>query len=122
MASGIVGLQMGELLAGAIVIENVFNLPGLGRLVFLAIAVIPGILPYSREGSVAVIHLEGDLSTGDFSSPDAAGSDYIGREIRDAADNPLVQAIVLRVNSPPPAPHAVSVPITEGFLSFKKTS
>ena len=33
----IVGLQMGELLAGAIVIENVFNLPGLGRLAFLAI-------------------------------------------------------------------------------------
>jgi peptide/nickel transport system permease protein len=33
----IVGLQMGELLAGAIVIENVFHLPGLGRLVFLAI-------------------------------------------------------------------------------------
>ncbi|MBM4331771.1 MAG: ABC transporter permease [Deltaproteobacteria bacterium] len=33
----IIGLQMGELLAGAIVIENVFNLPGLGRLVFLAI-------------------------------------------------------------------------------------
>ena len=33
----IAGLQMGELLAGAIVIENVFNLPGLGRLIFLAI-------------------------------------------------------------------------------------
>ena len=33
----LVGLQMGELLAGAIVIENVFNLAGLGRLVFLAI-------------------------------------------------------------------------------------
>jgi len=33
----IIGLQMGELLGGAIVIENVFNLPGLGRLVFLAI-------------------------------------------------------------------------------------
>jgi peptide/nickel transport system permease protein len=33
----IIGLQMGELLAGTIVIENVFNLPGLGRLVFLAI-------------------------------------------------------------------------------------
>ncbi|MGC8810778.1 MAG: ABC transporter permease [bacterium] len=31
------GLQMGELLAGAIVIENVFHLPGLGRLIFLAI-------------------------------------------------------------------------------------
>ncbi|MCX5907671.1 MAG: ABC transporter permease [Deltaproteobacteria bacterium] len=33
----ILGLQLGELLAGAIVIENVFHLPGLGRLVFLAI-------------------------------------------------------------------------------------
>ncbi len=33
----IVGLQMGELLGGAIIIENVFNLPGLGRLLFLAI-------------------------------------------------------------------------------------
>jgi peptide/nickel transport system permease protein len=34
----ILGLQIGELLAGAIVIENVFHLPGLGRLIFLAIA------------------------------------------------------------------------------------
>ncbi len=33
----ILGLQLGELLAGAIVIENVFHLPGLGRLIFLAI-------------------------------------------------------------------------------------
>jgi peptide/nickel transport system permease protein len=33
----ILGLQLGELLAGAIVIENVFHLPGLGRLLFLAI-------------------------------------------------------------------------------------
>ena len=33
----ILGLQIGELLAGAIVIENVFHLPGLGRLIFLAI-------------------------------------------------------------------------------------
>jgi len=33
----IVGLQAGDLLAGAIIIENVFHLPGLGRLVFEAI-------------------------------------------------------------------------------------
>jgi peptide/nickel transport system permease protein len=31
------GLQLGQLLAGAIIIENVFFLPGLGRLVFSAI-------------------------------------------------------------------------------------
>ncbi len=33
----IVGLQAGDLLAGAIIIENVFYLPGVGRLVFEAI-------------------------------------------------------------------------------------
>ena len=33
----ILGLQMGQLLAGAIIIENVYYLPGLGRAVFQAI-------------------------------------------------------------------------------------
>ena len=33
----IMGLQLGQLLAGAIIIENVYYLPGLGRLVFNAI-------------------------------------------------------------------------------------
>lgn len=33
----ILGLQFGQLLAGAIIIENVFYLPGLGRLVFQAV-------------------------------------------------------------------------------------
>ncbi len=33
----IMGLQVGDLLAGAIIIENVFHLPGVGRLVFEAI-------------------------------------------------------------------------------------
>ncbi len=33
----ILGLQLGQLMAGAIIIENVYYLPGLGRLVFLAI-------------------------------------------------------------------------------------
>ena len=33
----IMGLQLGQLMAGAIIIENVFFLPGLGRLVFNAI-------------------------------------------------------------------------------------
>ncbi len=33
----ILGLQLGQLIAGAIIIENVFYLPGLGRLIFQAI-------------------------------------------------------------------------------------
>jgi peptide/nickel transport system permease protein len=34
----ILGLQFSFLLAGTIIIENVFNLPGLGRLIFQSIA------------------------------------------------------------------------------------
>jgi peptide/nickel transport system permease protein len=33
----VLGLQLGQLLAGAIIVENVFYLPGMGRLVLLAI-------------------------------------------------------------------------------------
>jgi peptide/nickel transport system permease protein len=33
----ILGLQAGDLLAGAVIIENVFHLPGVGKLVFEAI-------------------------------------------------------------------------------------
>jgi peptide/nickel transport system permease protein len=34
----LMGLQFASLLAGAIIVENVFYLPGIGRLVFQAIA------------------------------------------------------------------------------------
>lgn len=44
----ILGLQVGQLMAGAIIIENVFSLPGLGRLVFQAIGQRD--LPVVREG------------------------------------------------------------------------
>jgi protease-4 len=75
-------------------------------LALIAILALTWVFSYSEEGSVAVIYLEGALSTGDFSSPDAAGSEYVGGEIRSAADNPLIKAIVLRVNSPGGTPAA----------------
>ena len=62
----ILGLQIGQLLAGAIIIENVFTLPGLGRLVFQAIGQRD--LPVVREGvlfmaaAVVIIHFFVDLS------------------------------------------------------------
>lgn len=46
------GLQVGELLAGSIVVENVFSLPGLGRLVLYAISMRD--LP-TLEGCVLLI-------------------------------------------------------------------
>ena len=62
----ILGLQMGQLLAGAIIIENVFSLPGLGRLVFQAIGQRD--LPVVREvvlfmaAAVVVVNFLVDLS------------------------------------------------------------
>ncbi|HEX3001417.1 MAG TPA: hypothetical protein VHN82_03465, partial [Methanoregula sp.] len=46
---------------------------------------------------VTVIRMEGTLVTGDISDADVAGSEAIGRQLREAADDPLVEAIVLRV-------------------------
>jgi peptide/nickel transport system permease protein len=62
----IFGLHMGHLLAGAIIIENVFTLPGLGRLVFQAIGQRD--LPVVREvvlfmaAAVVIINFLVDLS------------------------------------------------------------
>jgi len=62
----ILGLQMGQLLAGAIIIENVFYLPGLGRLVFQAIGQRD--LPVVREivlfmaAAVVIVHFIVDLA------------------------------------------------------------
>ena len=62
----IFGLQAGQLLAGAIIIENVFTLPGLGRLVFQAIGQRD--LPVVREvvlfmaAAVVVVNFLVDLS------------------------------------------------------------
>jgi peptide/nickel transport system permease protein len=62
----IFGLQMGQLLAGAIIIENVFSLPGLGRLVFQAIGQRD--LPVVREvvlfmaAAVVLVNFLVDLS------------------------------------------------------------
>ena len=55
----IFGLQMGQLLAGAIIIENVFTLPGLGRLVFQAIGqrdlpVVRDVVVFMAAGVVIV--------------------------------------------------------------------
>jgi len=62
----ILGLQMGQLLAGAIIIENVFTLPGLGRLVFQAIGqrdlpVVRDVVVFMAAG-VVIVNFLVDLS------------------------------------------------------------
>ncbi len=69
-----------------------------GIVIALVICIVFSIL-YSPEstGSVKVIRIEGDIDIGN--SPSGANSEYIGYQIRSAADDPLIEAIVLRINT-----------------------
>jgi peptide/nickel transport system permease protein len=62
----IIGLQFSFLLAGTVIIENVFTLPGLGRLVFQAIAqrdlIVVQDLVVLLAGSVIVVNFLVDLA------------------------------------------------------------
>jgi protease IV len=68
---------------------------------------------------VKVVRMEGTMMTGDFSDDEAIGSEVVGRELREAADDPMVEAIVLRVNSPGGTPSAAQEII--GDLEYAKT-
>ncbi len=68
---------------------------------------------------VTVIRMEGTVAAGDVSDSDIAGSEAIGRQLREAADDPLVEAIVLRVNSPGGSPAGAQEIIRD--LDYAKT-
>jgi protease-4 len=73
--------------------------------IILAVVIIGALTAfslYSRERNIIVIPIEGDLNTGNGES----GSEHIGQELINAADDGLVEAIVLRVNSPGGTPAA----------------
>jgi len=63
--------------------------------------------------------MEGTLVTGDTSGDGFAASEQVGRELRQAADDPMVEAIVLRVNSPGGSPAAAQEIIDD--LEYAKT-
>jgi peptide/nickel transport system permease protein len=62
----IIGLQFSFLMAGTVIIENVFTLPGLGRLIFQAIAqrdlIVVQDLVVLLAGSVIVVNFLVDLA------------------------------------------------------------
>ncbi len=61
---------------------------------------------YPEDLGVAVVRIDGVIVTGDYYGNGYTGSEYAGRLIRDAADDPLVHAIVLRIDSPGGTPAA----------------
>lgn len=76
-------------------------------------------LAHPDTQGVSVIRMEGTMVTGEAYDADTIGSEVVGRELRDAADDPMVEAIVLRVNSPGGTPAAAQEII--GDLEYAKT-
>ncbi|MFA4860739.1 signal peptide peptidase SppA [Methanoregula sp.] len=76
-------------------------------------------LTHDDTRGVTVVRLEGAMVTGEVSDGDSIGSEVVGRELRAAADDPMVEAIVLRVDSPGGTPAAAQEII--GDLEYAKT-
>ena len=91
------------------------KIPGVNWLLILLIVLVLAIISlssafflqgYYRDLGIEVIRMEGTIVTGELSNGGYVGSEYIGRQLRNAADDPMVDAVVLRVNSPGGTPAA----------------
>jgi protease-4 len=90
-----------------------------GLFLVIGIFIAVGYLAENGHSGVKVVRMEGTLSTGDFSTDDSVGSEYVGDQLRAAADDPSVDAIVLRVDSPGGSPAAAEEIISD--MEYAKT-
>jgi protease IV len=90
-----------------------------GLLLVCGVSVAYYLLSHPDTQGVSVIRMEGTMITGEAYDSEYIGSEVVGRELREAADDPLVDAIVLRVNSPGGTPAAAQEII--GDLEYAKT-
>jgi protease-4 len=90
-----------------------------GLLLVCGMSVACYFLSHPDTQGVSVIRMEGSMVTGETYDSEYIGSEIVGRELRDAADDPMVEAIVLRVNSPGGTPAAAQEII--GDLEYAKT-
>ncbi|MGB9176581.1 MAG: signal peptide peptidase SppA [Methanoregula sp.] len=90
-----------------------------GLLLICGVSVAYYFLSHPETQGVSVIRMEGSMVTGEAYDSEYIGSEVVGRELREAADDPMVEAIVLRVNSPGGTPAAAQEII--GDLEYAKT-
>jgi protease IV len=90
-----------------------------GLLLVCSLSVAFYFLSHPDTHGVSVIRMEGTMVTGEAYDADTIGSEVVGKELREAADDPMVEAIVLRVNSPGGTPAAAQEII--GDLEYAKT-
>jgi protease-4 len=77
-----------------------------GMILVIGLIIAVYYFSYSDRMGVTVVRMEGTMVTGQVSDADTIGSEVVGGELRDAADDPMIEAIVLRVNSPGGTPAA----------------
>jgi protease IV len=91
----------------------------LGLLLVCSVSVAYYFLAHPETQGVSVVRMEGTMVTGEAYDSETIGSEVVGKELREAADDPMVEAIVLRVNSPGGSPAAAQEII--GDLEYAKT-
>jgi protease-4 len=96
-----------------------FAITGLVAVLLVLLAAIFFISDGYSSGGVAVVRMEGEMVTGKVDTRTGIGSEVVGEELRRAADDPTVRAIVLRVNSPGGTPAAAEEIITD--LEYAKS-
>jgi len=90
-----------------------------GFIVILASILATYYVTYGDQMGVTVVRMEGTMMTGEIADGENIGSEVVGKELRQAADDPMVEAIVLRVNSPGGTPAAAQEII--GDLEYAKS-
>jgi protease-4 len=90
-----------------------------GLIIISGICIAGYFLSHDETRGVTVVRMEGTMVTGNIADEEVIGSEVVGRELRQAADDPMVEAIVLRVNSPGGTPSAAQEII--GDLEYAKT-
>jgi protease-4 len=96
-------------------------LAGVFALIVFAGALIGGyyLTHADTTHGVTVIRMEGTIVSGDTNDGTSIGSEVVGDQLREAADDPMVEAIVLRVNSPGGSPAGAEEIIED--LDYAKT-
>jgi protease-4 len=90
-----------------------------GLIVVLGSMIAAFYFTHGDQMGVTVVRMEGTMVTGEASDAESIGSEVVGKELRQAADDPMVEAIVLRVNSPGGTPAAAQEII--GDLEYAKS-
>jgi len=71
----------------------------IGLIFIIGLLITAYYFSHDEQRGISVIRMEGIMVTGQVSDAETIGSEVVGRELRNAADDPMVEAIVLRVNS-----------------------